>query len=122
MHMSSNSLAIINDMAYALASLNLTKQSRRLLHHEDVLTHAGDATVLGHGVHHNLQLPFWMEDGMGARRGLLEGDKHIKEGKLKPDVVSNYSFFSMFEFEFVGASSCTSQLDSMLWLIEVEAD
>ncbi|KAF7805079.1 putative pectinesterase/pectinesterase inhibitor 28 [Senna tora] len=88
MHMSSNGLAIINDMANALASLNLTKQSRRLLHHEDDLTHAGDATVLRHGVHHNLQLPFWMEeDGMGARRGLLEGDKHIKEGKLKPDVV-----------------------------------
>lgn len=68
MHMSSNALAIINDMADALSSLNFTKQRRRLLSQNDKK---------------NNDLPYWVQDKEATRRTLKEGEV----GKLKPNVV-----------------------------------
>lgn len=84
MHMSSNGLAIVNDMATALSSLNITKQGRRLLqqHDDKDAPVAVDEDVLGHGP--EMDLPGWIEHINGARRRLLEEGE---EGKLKPDVV-----------------------------------
>ncbi|XP_054801800.1 putative pectinesterase/pectinesterase inhibitor 28 [Prosopis cineraria] len=87
MHMSSNGLAIVNDMAEALSNLHITKQGRRLLndqedgnedHHGEVGANEDGARPDG-----DFEFPVWVDENPAARRLLTSDHK----SKLKPDVV-----------------------------------
>lgn len=90
MHMSSNGLAIVNDMAEALSSLHITKQGRRLLNdQEDDGSEGGEVAGNEDGAPArpdggDFDLPSWIDENPAARR-LMTTSEH--KGKLKPDVV-----------------------------------
>ncbi|TKY52261.1 putative pectinesterase/pectinesterase inhibitor 28 [Spatholobus suberectus] len=74
MHMSSNALAIISELANTVSQMNLTKDGRRLV--ED----SGEERVFAHD---DVEvIPSWFDDGVGVRR-LLHESPH----KAKPNVV-----------------------------------
>lgn len=81
MHMSSNGLAIITDMANALSAFNFTRQGRRLLQEEIDAEIIREESILGHGG--DFELPTWFDEATGARRRLLGTEK----GKIKPQIV-----------------------------------
>lgn len=60
MHMSSNGLAIINELSKTLADMHVTKPGRRLLKEDEE-----DFDILGHG---DFELPDWVEDRVGVRK------------------------------------------------------
>ncbi|CAL0308551.1 unnamed protein product [Lupinus luteus] len=87
MHMSSNGLAIINELSKTLASLHITKTSGRRL-----LLDADDLPVLGHG---DDDLPEWVEDGVGVRRLLkMNSRKYMANIIVAKDGSGNFTKIS----------------------------
>ncbi|OIW17486.1 hypothetical protein TanjilG_22598 [Lupinus angustifolius] len=87
MHMSSNGLAIINELSKTLASLHITKTSGRRL-----LQDADDLPVLGHG---DDDLPEWVEDGVGVRRLLkMNARKYMANVIVAKDGSGNFTKIS----------------------------
>ncbi|OIW13480.1 hypothetical protein TanjilG_01048 [Lupinus angustifolius] len=63
MHMSSNGLAIINELSKTLTSFHITKPvARRLLQDAD------DLPILGHETDNDDEFPEWVKDHVGVRR------------------------------------------------------